>query len=174
MAGGVLLLNAERIQSVSLLFMWMSLLESNCSQKHICTELKCMLYWKRNLAEIPPEWNLSHSITPPNVYRVTIEQRGQKDVPAILTECFEHIAHHLSGFFIPQTFTSLLWTWATELIKNFKARSTSLHQLWKRFSKLPSSYCKLIYWFLVNSHQWVEVRSLEQVQEEAIRNFIKA
>lgn len=67
-----------------------------------------MLYWKRNLAEIPPARNLSHSITPPYVYRVTIEQRGQGDVPAILTECFEHIARHLSGFFIPQTFSSLL------------------------------------------------------------------
>lgn len=43
MAGGILLLNAECMQKISLLFMWLSLLESNISQKYICTELKCML-----------------------------------------------------------------------------------------------------------------------------------
>lgn len=73
MAGGVLVLNAECIQNISLLFMWMSLLESNSSQKHICTELKCMLCWNRNPPEFPPKWNLPHSIKPPNVYSETVE-----------------------------------------------------------------------------------------------------
>lgn len=138
MAGGILLLNAERIPG------YLIAIHVNESP---WIKLQPKAYLHRVKMHVAPElkftrvssWMKSVSIKSPNVYSVTTEQYRERDVLAIRL-----------AFFIPPV---SLFSFELELqnwLKNIKANSEhkSPPTLRKqKSSKLPSSYCKLIYWF---------------------------
>lgn len=139
MAGGILLLNAEYIYDISLLFRWMCLLETSVSQKHICTQLKCVtLELKFTSFFLPPSSRI--------MFTVWLLNRGNQ---CFCHRCVQHTAHHIIRPFHCTTFAFLLLTSVAEVIKNIKAKVTA--QLWAKTSKLLSSFFKLIYWFFKNT-----------------------
>lgn len=158
MTGGILLLNAECIQNISLLFTRMSLLESNSSQKHICTELKMHVALELKFTKVS-SWMKSVSINSPNVYSVTIERWRESQTSSV-------------WLFHSNSFTFLFWTWATELIKNIKA--ISWHKITSNSKKNPQSCCQVtVSWFIdsANLQQWDGLKSFPITRRRGSKGF---